>query len=173
MEKLRGNWKHQTQDILWRFCRGITRDRFLHKSTFSLIWNLTVRNDWAQSLKSNAMIMLTSDPVFCAHSENTSYPNHHDGVRFGTLIFSFWFFWHSIIWYHMIWWHMIGGGVVWCAWYAYLFYFFGVLGMLKYWNIYYFGAIWLEAVWFGLVRLVCRTSRRIASRSPPTITALT
>ena len=178
MEKLRGNWKHQTQDILWRFCRGITRDRFLHKSTFSLIWNLTVRNDWAQSLKGNAMIILTSDPVFCAHSENTSYPNHHDGVRFGTLIFSFWFF---LAQYHLVPYDLVaydwgGCGLV-ClpstAWYAYLFIFFGVLGMLKYWNIYYFGAIWLEAVWFGLVRLVCRTSRRIASRSPPTITALT
>ena len=33
------------------------------------------------------MIIVTSDPVFCAHGENTSYPNNHDGVRFGTLIF--------------------------------------------------------------------------------------
>ena len=66
------------------------------------------------------MIIVTSDPVFCAHGENTSYPNNHDGLRLGTLIFK-----QSIIWYHMIWWHIIGGGVL-------IFLFFGVLGMLKF-----------------------------------------
>ena len=151
MEKLRGNWKHQTQDILWRFCRGITRDRFLHKSTFSLIWNLTVRNDWAQSLKGNAMIILTSDPVFCAHSENTSYPNHHDGVRFGTLIFSFWFF---LAQYHLVPYDLVAYdwgwcGLVclvclsfyffWCAWYA------KILEYLLFWSNMIGGGM----VWFG------------------------
>ena len=94
------------------------------------------------------MIIVTSDPVFCAHGENTSYPNNHDGVRFGTLIFL-----QSIIWYHMIWWHMIGGGVVWCAWYAYLFIFWcawyaKILMYLSFWsNMIGGGMVW--SAWYA------------------------
>ena len=73
---------------------------------------------------------MTSDPVFCAHGENTSYPNNQDGVRLGTLIFL-----QSISWYHMI-----GGGMVRCAWYAYLFIFW-CAWHAKILMYYYFGAI--------------------------------
>ena len=87
------------------------------------------------------MIILTSDPVFCAQSENTSYPNNHNGVRFGTLIFSFRFF---LAQYHLVPYDLVAYDWGWCGLVClvYLsFYLFGVLGMLKYWNIYYFGAI--------------------------------
>ena len=94
---------------------------------------------------------MTSDPVFCAHSENTSYPNHHDGVRFGTLIFSFWFF---LAQYHLVPYDLVAYdwgwcGLVclvclsfyffWCAWYA------KILEYLLFWSNMIGGGM----VWFG------------------------
>lgn len=53
----------------------------------------------------------------------------------------------------MIWWHMIGGGVVWCAWYAYLFIFWcawyaKILMYLLFWsNMIGGGMVW--SAWYA------------------------